>query len=167
MRLSLAWPFFNDFSIRSPQGAYHTNGIFGLEASWEVFYKKDRYISLSAGAATSNAPVDRFGKGYIQSADNLYASIRANRVIGSFDIGYGISLSEPVWVQHTLGDTVNLDRSFKNTALGLSLSAQYRLGNYFRMGVLYQPGILSANLSPALHYQHYISVSFIWKLPLK
>jgi hypothetical protein len=56
---------------------------------------------------------------------------------------------------------------FKNIGFGLSLSAQYRLGHYFKMGVLYQPNIINTSLKPTVDYQYYISFNLIWKIPIR
>ena len=87
-------------------------------------------------------------------------------MIGSFDLGYGLSFSGLNWSQKTRGDTIKLDRSILSAGMGFSLSAQYRLGNSIRLGLLYQPNLLSFDQSPAFRYQHYISVNLTWKLPM-
>ena len=166
VRLSLALPFANIFCLTSTEGQYYSGGVFGLEAGADYFYKTDRYISLAAGAATDRGLGEYFGKGYLNRGAVLYTSIRNNYVVGSFDLGYGISFSGLRWAVVPYGDTVDVHKAVNNTGLGLSLSAQYRFGNYFRMGVLYQPNLVTTNFSPAINYQHYISVSLIWKLPL-
>jgi len=166
LRLSVGLPLINTFRLQSQTGASTSTGLFGLEAGLDYFYKTDQYISLSVGAATDRGPEERFGKGFFEYQSSVYASIKNNYVIGSFDLGYGISLSGLEWNRSAVGDTIPLHQSVKSTGLGLSLQAQYRFGNYFRMGVLYQPNIFSTNLTPAFNYQHYIAVGFTWKLPL-
>ena len=166
MRLSVGLPLVNVFQLKSQNRIYTSGGLFGLEAGLDYFYKTDGYISLSAGAATDAGLGERFGKGYYERGRSLYASIKNNHVIGSFDLGYGVSFSGLEWKRLPYGDTIHLHESVKSTGLGLSLSGQYRFGNYFRMGVLYQPNIFSTNLTPAFNYQHYMAVNLLWKLPL-
>jgi len=166
LRLSLAYSPVNVFNVLSPEGKYNTGGIFGMEAGIDYFHKTDRYISLAVGAATSVAPVEHLGKGYLRTGNALYANIRYNYVIGSFDLGYGGSISKLIWARTTFGDTVNLDMHTHSIGFGPSLSAQYRIGNSFRLGLLYQPTLLSVDHSPAFNYQHYISINLCWKIHL-
>ena len=165
-RFFLSVPLINSFSLKSPEGRSTPTGPFGLEAGVDYFYKTDHYISLSAGAGSSVFG-DHIGKGYFTTGHTFFGSIRNNHVIGSFDLGYGLSFSDLSWSKVTSGDTVNLDRSARSTGLGISLSAQYRLSGYFRVGILYQPTLFTANLTPSFNYQHYISVGFAWRWPIK
>jgi hypothetical protein len=164
MYFSLSVPLVNSFSLRSPEGQSTPGGPIGLEAGIDYFYKTDRYISLSAGAGSS-AFVDHIGNGYYDTGHTFFGSIRNGHVIGSFDLGYGLSFSDLLWSKVTNGDTVNLDQSVRSIGIGLSFSAQYRLGNYFRFGILYQPTLFSVNSSPSFSYQHYISAGLSWKWP--
>jgi len=165
-RFSLSAPLFNSFSLKSPEGRSSPIGLIGMEAGFDYFYKPDRYISLSAGVGSSVFG-DHIGKGYYTKGDAVFGSIRNNHVIGSFDLGYGLSFSNLLWSKVTIGDTVNLDRSVRSTGIGFSLSAQYRLGKYFRIGILYQPTLLTPNLSPSFNYQHYISAGLAWRWAIK
>ena len=166
VRFFLSVPLINSFSLRSPEGRSSPTGPFGLEAGVDYFYKTDHYISLSAGAGSS-VFVDHIGKGYFTTGHTFFGSIRNNHVIGSFDLGYGLSFSDLLWSKVTTGDTVNLDRSARSTGIGFSLSAQYRLSKYFRVGILYQPALFTANLTPSFNYQHYISAGLAWRWPIK
>ncbi|HEY5463342.1 MAG TPA: hypothetical protein VIJ95_08800 [Hanamia sp.] len=165
INLSLSWPFPSFFSLQSETGNYNSVGVLGLQTGIDYFYKNNQYVSLNFGAAT-DVFGDYFGP-YFESGNTVFTSIMNNNVVGSFDLGYGISLSKFQWKRTTIGDTINLDQSIKSTALGFSLSAQYRFGNYFRFGFLYQPDFVRLNRQPALKYQHYFSFNFIWKLPIK
>jgi len=166
MYLSLSVPLINIFSLTSPEGRSTPAGPFGLEAGVDYFYEKDRYISLSAGTGSS-VFVDHIGKGYYTTGRTFFGSIRNGLLIGSFDLGYGLSFSDLLWSKVTTGDTVNLDRSTSSTAIGFSLSAQYRFSRYFRFGILYQPALFSTNLSPPFSYQHYISAGLAWSWPIR
>jgi len=168
MYFSLSVPLFNSFSLKSPEGQSTPAGPLGLEAGVDYFYKMDRYISLSAGAATS-AFVDHIGDGYYNTGHTFFGSIRNNHVIGSLDLGYGLNFSDLLWAKMKVTDvyTVSLDRSVRNIGVGPSLSAQYRLSKYLRFGMLYQPTLFSVNSSPSFSYQHYISAGFAWRWPVK
>lgn len=63
-------------------------------------------------------------------------------------------------------ESSNSYQLFGNTTVGLSLSVNYRVDNYFRLGFLYQPCFLSTNYLPALNYQHFISFNLSWKLSI-
>lgn len=166
MHLSLSLPLPSFYSLQSEKGNYNSVGGFGLQTGVDYFYADDQYLSLNVGAAI-DAFGEYFGPGYRELGTVLFTNIMNNNVMGKFDLGYGINLSKLKWRRTTVGDTINLDRSIKNTALGFSLSTQYRFGNYFRLGFLYQPDLLNLSNSSALKYQHYISINFTWKLPLK
>jgi hypothetical protein len=166
INLSLAPTFTTIFSIQAKDKKYNSVGVFGLEAGVEYFYRNNNYLSINLGTAT-----DRFGEyigtGYVETATTLFTSLRNNNIAGSFDFGYGINASRQKWTMHTTGDTIKINESSKSIGLGLSLSAQYRVGSYFRLGVLYQPDILNTSFKPTLNYQHYISLNLIWKFPVR
>lgn len=166
MNLSLSLPFPSFFSLQSETGNYNSVGALGLQAGVDYFYADNQYLSLNVGAAI-DAFGEYFGPGYRELGAVLFTNVMNNNVVGRFNLGYGINLSKLQWRRTTIGDTVNLNQSIKNTALGFSLSTHYRFGNYFRLGILYQPDLLRLGNSPTLKYQHYISLNFIWKLSLK
>lgn len=159
-------PVLHSFHMRDVNGKYSSGGVLGIEAGLEFFYKDDRYLSVTTGAATDRFG-EYFGPGYYQSGKAFYGDVRNNHVVGSFDLGYGISLLQLNWGKHTLGDTIKIEQRLKNKLLGLSLSMQYRLGKYFRLGLLYQPGILNLRNKVGIDYQHHLSFQLIWKLPLR
>ena len=167
INLSLSLPFLGIFDLQSGNGKYTSAGIFGLETGVDFFYKNNQYVSVNIGVGTDATIVEHLGPGYFETGSSVFASVRNNHVLGSFDIGYGINVSQLQWRKMSIGDTINLDQSVKNNALGFSLSAQYRMGNYFRFGLLYQPDLFTTNRSPAFNYQHYISLDLTWKLPVR
>jgi hypothetical protein len=162
MHFSFSVPVFNAFSLKSPEGQTNLAGPLGLEAGVDYFYKTDRYLSLSAGVATS-VFAEHIGNGYYQTGHVLFGSLRNNYVIGSFELGYGFSYSDLLWSRVKNGDTVKLDHSIKSVGLGCSLSAQYRIGPSFRFCLLYQPVLFTANRTPAFGYQHYLSAGLAWR----
>lgn len=166
MYFSLSVPLVNSFSLNSPDGKSNPEGPLGLEAGVDYFYKKDHYISLSAGVATS-AFADHIGIGYYDIGHTFFGSIRNSYVVGSFDLGYGLSFSDLLWTRVTNYDSVSLERSVSTLGIGFSLSAQYRLGKYFRFSLLYQPTLFSVNSSPPFGYQHYISAGLAWQWPIR
>ena len=164
--LSLSIPFTTIFDIQAINKKYESAGVFGLEAGLDYFYKTNIYLSINLGIATDRFG-EYFGPGYIQTSSTIFTSLRKNNIIGSFDLGYGINASQLKWSKQTIGDTIKINESVKSIGLGLSLSAQYRIGNYFRLGILYQPNLLNTSFRPSFNYQHYISLNLIWKLPIR
>lgn len=165
-RFSLSVPLLNVFSLKSPEGQSTTAGPLGLEAGVDYFYNRNRYLSLSLGVGSS-VFVDHLGNGYYNTGHTFFGSIRNNQVIGSFDLGYGLSFSDLLWSKVTIGDTVNRDKSVRSLGIGFSLSLQYRLGNYFRFGLLYQPTVFSMNSPQSFGYQHYLAAGLAWRWPIK
>jgi hypothetical protein len=164
LSISLFYPYATMYRIRSAHGTYNSTGVLGAGAGINYYYADDRYLSFELGAA-SDLFGEYFGTGYIESANTLFGSLRANRRIGSFDFGYGASMSRLRWANRTIGDTVNMDQTLTSVAAGFSLSAQYRLGNYLRAGVLYQPAIWQGRFRPAFAYQHCIFLQLILQVP--
>lgn len=165
INLSLSLPFTTAFNVNAFDKKYKSAGIFGFEAGLDYFYQDNNYLSMDFGVGSDKFG-EYFGPGYIQTADVIYSSLRNNRIIGCFDFGYGINVSQLKWVQQTIGDTIKINHLIKNTKLGLSLSAQYRLGTYFRLGVLYQPILINADFKSSFNYQHYLSLNLTWRLPI-
>ncbi len=164
MDLTLSLPFVNDFNIRTPNGPYRAASVLGLAGGLDYFYRDNHYLSLVLGVANDRGIWDRvIYKGYFQTGNVAYASVRNNHVIGSFDLGYGINLSRFRWTKTTAGDTIAGNQAAINTGLGLSFSAQYRFGNYFRLGVQYQPNLVNLRDLSTYNYQHYISLDLVCK----
>lgn len=165
-RISTAVALVHDIDVDCPERQYHSSGLFGLEAGADYFYAKNRYVSFSAGASTNRGLAEYLGSGYATVKDALYLNARNNHVVGSFDLGYGLSFSRLRWRKFFHGMIPASDTVAANTGLGLSFSADYRLGEYFRLGVLYQPGTWSPRLAGNFSYQHYFSLRLLWRLPL-
>lgn len=165
INLCLSFPFTTFFNIKAFDNQYKSEGFFGLEAGLDYFYLDNSYLSIDFGAATDRVG-EYIGTGYIQAANVVYSSLRNNKIVGSFDFGYGINVSQLNWTQQTIGDTIKINHSITNTELGVSLSAQYRVGNYFRLGILYQPSLLNVDFKSSFNYQHYLSLNLTWKFPV-
>jgi hypothetical protein len=166
LNVSFSLPVVTGFSLNDSNGKYNSAGIFGIEAGLEYFHKQDQYFSLNIGAAT-DVFGEHIGTGYFESGHTFFTSLRSNHIAGRFELGYGISLSKFKW-QKNYSDSVTSTTQFKGSvAAGLSFAAQYKIGQYFRCGVLYQPGIFNTTYKPVLDYQHYLSLNLIWKLRVK
>ncbi len=151
------------FDLKTHDGRYFSGGIFGYELGADYFYKKNKFLSFNIGAATDKIPVDHFGD-YEEEANTLYTSIKNNMVFGSFDIGFGISLSR-LFYSKTYYDSLIRLESIKTTGLGLSFSAHYKLTRNLKVGFLYQPNLLSLNSSPTFSYQHYMAFQCTLSIP--
>jgi hypothetical protein len=166
LNLSLSLPFITIFNINTKNKYYQSGGVFGLEAGVDYFYKDNKYLSFNVGTGTDIFG-EHFGKGFFETGSTIFTSVRNNNIIGSFDVGYGIHVSQLKWARLPSGDTIINDVPIKNIGLGFSLSAQYRFGHYFKMGILYQPNLWNTSFKPTFDYQHYISVNLIWKIPMR
>ncbi len=168
INLTLAIPFTTMVRITTNEKQYKAGGIFGIEPGLEYFYRDNGYLSFSVGGGMAGMGrfAEHLGNGHIESGSAVYTSLRNNRIIGSVDLGYGINLSQLSWNYQTFGDTISVNNSIVTNAAGLSFSGAYRIGKYFRLGVLYQPSFINIS-HPAFNYQHYISLNLIWKLPVK
>jgi hypothetical protein len=164
INLSLSPTLMNSFDMKAPNKQYYSGGVFGLEAGVEYFYQRNKYLSFNTGAATTVFG-EYIGSGSYETGNVLFASVKNNFIAGRFDFGYGVNLSKLTW-QKRYNDTAKLGESVKNTGAGFSLSSQYRIGNYFRIGALYQPVLFNIRNGPVISYQHFLSLNLIWKLPL-
>ena len=166
VRLSLATSVVNVFNLQTRSGRDYTGGIFGIEAGLDYFYTTNRYLSFSAGAASSAGLWEYVGAGTHTLGSSLYLNAANNHVIGGLDMGYGISFSRLQWRRISQGIIPSPDSTVNTTGLGASFSASYRITNQLRVGILYQPTFWSMNHSPAYNYQDYISLRLAWKIPL-
>jgi len=168
MLLSLSLPLMlNHFTIKTTNGHFNSGGVYGLKTGFSYFYKRNNYLSLNGGAATN-----KFGEywlvdtGYFEHCNVLFASLKNNHSIGSFDVGYGIHLSRMGWTRD-FGDTAKKDLVLRNVGIGPAISAEYRFGKCFRIGCFYQPVLYDLNSMEFTTYQHYFSLDFLWQLPIR
>ncbi|HMC86400.1 MAG TPA: hypothetical protein VKI61_12790 [Chitinophagaceae bacterium] len=154
------------FNLKSSYGHYNSAGFIAPELGIDYFYRQNRFLSFTLGAATDvlPLPIDYFGPQYIERGSVIYTSVRNNIVMGSFDAGYGISSSRLYWSNIPINDTVHPKIKIRTNSLGLSLSANYRITKNLRAGILYQPNLINLNFSPVFSYQHYLSFHCIWYL---
>jgi len=166
LSLALPIPFTNIFNLKTIKGKYQSIGVFGFQGGMDYFYRDNHFLSINLGAAT-DVFAEHIGNGYFETGSTVFTSIKNNQVAGSFSFGYGVNLSQFKWTNQLNGDRIKVVQSLKNLALGPSLSVDYRLGNYLRLGFLYQPTIINTTLKPVFDYQHYISINLTWKIPIK
>ena len=165
IKLTISPTLVNSFSINTGKHWYQSAGIFGLEAGVEYYYNKNKFISVNAGAAT-DVFGDYFGKGYSRTTSTVFTNFRDNRTYCNFNVGYGLNVSYIRWIEDYRGDSIYTHQLSNVTTLGLSVSVQYRLGNYIYAGVLYQPSFVNTNNLSSFNYQHFLSFNLIGKIPL-
>jgi hypothetical protein len=167
IQFSLLCAYANFFKIRTPFGKKNSFGFWGIELGMDYFHRADRYISFNSGIATgfllpssSVRTVDQ------ETALTNYFNARLHHVYGRLDYGYGFNISTLIWHRTTGRNSVYEPSSRTNTGLGLSLATQFRLGRFFKVGLLYQPNLCALEMSPNFDYQHFISLTFGWKFPI-
>src|SRR6266700_1705245 len=170
INLTISLPHINSFYVKTLNSSRNSAGFWGIETGIDYYYKDNGYISVYGGIATDffvpvPAPVDYSGE--LQSSSTKFISIRNNHTLGRMDIGYGLQLSQLRWHISNSADSAFIPKTNQSTGLGLSVNASYRRGNSFRIGLLYQPNFISFNTAPSTGYQHFVSIEFMWKLPLR
>jgi|GEM_PF-833717 len=166
LNLYLSMPFITIFNMQQAgHQQYQSGGLFGAEAGLDYAYTTNRYFSWRIGAGNDILPLEDFWGKYRIEGNSFFTSLRHNHVVGSFDLGYGISLSKFNWSKIPMRDSGSY-QGLSNVSAGLSLFGQYRFGKHFRFGVLYQPSLLNTSFKPGFVYQHYISLNLIWSIPL-
>lgn len=168
INFSFSLPFMvNAFSIKTPEGQYNSGGVYGVKTGLDYFYKRNHYLSVGAGIAT-----DVFGEyflfdsGFAKHAFIQFVSLKNYFVVGNFDFGYGVHVSQFKW-KKIFGDTTKTDLTINNTGLGPALSMQYRVGKNFRLGIFYQPLLLNTRPVSFAGYQHYFSFDLMWKFAIR
>jgi len=175
ININFSIPYLNYLHLNTTENHKDIAGFFGLSAGVDYFYKQNTYLSLQGGAAGTliepfPAPVKYAGKH--EHASILFASIRNNHTIRSFDIGYGLSFSKYYWQQHNDNDPLFVTKETKSSAMGLSLTAQYRITKNFRMGFLYQPSFFTLDKTTSANndhnnYQHLLSLELAFKFRVR
>jgi hypothetical protein len=173
VNVNFSMPYLNYLHLSTTENYKDIAGFFGLSAGVDYFYKQNTYLSLQGGAAATAieaVPVPVKYAGKHEHASTLFASIRNNHTIRSFDFGYGLSFSKYYWKQHDDDDPLFATKEMKSSAMGLSLTTQYRITKNFRMGFLYQPSFFTLNKTAYANsdrnnfsYQHLLSLELVFK----
>jgi hypothetical protein len=169
LNVVLGLPVAPLFNMRTHGAAYTSVGVIGFSIGLEYFYKDNHYISGEIGAATdgfNNQHKYRSGTDY-QTGAAVFGSIKNNNMLGRWDIGYGLNMTQFQWSLSPGNGSATVYQEFVNTSVGASLSAQYRLNKAFRLGLLYQPTILNTHdWDPKYNYQHLLTLELVWKMPV-
>lgn len=166
----IALPYANFFYLATLDSYRSSGGFWGIESGLDYFYKDNRFVSVYGGAATDffvpvPAAVDI--RGEYQSSSGVFGNARNNYRVGSFDLGYGISYSTLHWYRTNNMDSTFISQTKNNCALGLSFNSSFRVGQFFQLGLLYQPYFIYLDNKINTDYQHQISIELIWKIPLR
>jgi hypothetical protein len=170
--LLISMPHANNFLVRpgNNEGTRTNTGFFGLSVGLDYYYKKNKFLRLSAGAVTNfpipfPAPYDY--KGDVVSISSQYVNISNNYQLNRFLLGYGISISRNYW--HHYNDYTNPVVEYgsqTNTAAGIVLQSYYKLGRTFYIGAIYRPTFFRFSSSNPFEYEHLISIDLLWRLRL-
>ncbi len=176
MNLVFSIPYINNFYLQPQSESVKTNtGFWGLSASFEYYYKSNKFINISASAATDffvpiPAAVDLEGE--YESMSSIYFGLTNNYQFNSFTIGYGLNFSKNTWNYNysTFGDSPPPSRepvTKSSQSIGLILNSYYQLGEHFNIGLIYRPTFFNVYPKPETKYEHLISVDLAWKIKLK
>ena len=166
----IALPHINFFYLATIGSHRSSGGFWGIESGLDYFYNDNRFVSVYGGAATDffvpfPAAIDI--RGEYQSSSGVFVNARNNYRVGRFDLGYGISYATLHWHKTNNMDSTFVSQTKNNSALGLSFNSSLRLGQFFQLGLLYQPYFLYFDNKIITDYQHQISIDLVWKIPLR
>ncbi len=160
-------PYINTYRVKKDVGFLNSFGYLGIGVGVEYYYNKNKYLSLNLAVATDSpipfpAAIDYFDSEH-HICTTSYINLRNNFIIGRFDFGYGLNFSNLYWRWSKGIDSTYMSKDKYTQNLGLCFESQYRFGEYFRMGLLYQPQLIDVTHKPTFDYQHFISIEFVWK----
>ena len=169
-RWNIGVPLINHFYLQQNNVARFKAGTWGIETGIDYFYKDKQYVSFTFGKATNYFVIPFVFAEYNEQHTSplevryVYANFRNNYCIQRFDLGYGINVSNLDY-PGKYNDTTFARYQNGGFGLGLSFSAGYAVGNYYHIGLLYQPTFFSYNNKQQLDYQHFLSVELLWRIP--
>lgn len=162
-------PYINHFNLNPTGESYKINtGFLGFSLGLNYHYSVNKFLQFSATTASDivvpfPAPITYDDEYEIMT--NSFLSISNHHLIGNFDIGYGVSLGNNIWAKNFTG-TENNYYSIRNRTIGLKISTMYRISNSFYMGLLYRPTFFSLKPEENNRYEHLLSFSFGWRVPI-
>lgn len=173
--LNLSVPFINYIHSRPQQDYYgkpyfEQTGILGFSVGADYCNNERRFMSFQVGVMNGTLPVERFsdtsGWEYAQSAVSFFVNARQNHTWKRFDFGYGPLLSYHSVRFGKYNQDLNIDSTVthSNWALGGSCAAYFRIVYFLYAGVLYQPQFISLSHTPALRYEHTLSLDVMFRM---
>lgn len=167
-KFHFALPHLNFFHIKTTENIRSSFGFFGIEGGADYAYAQNKYISIYAGAVTDffvPVPAAVDVNGPYQSTSSIYINANNNFKKGRFDFGYGMAFSKMFWKKANSIDSTFIPISTSFYTLGLSLSSMCQMGDFFHLGIMYQPSMLRFEEKMSFCYQHHATFKLIWKIP--
>ena len=173
-------PEVNIYSFNIENGKRETRaGFLGLGLGIEIFYKDNKSIQLrSDGIWSFIVPVpapfrpSEYSSWKTCGAWNI--NLTDNFSLKRFQLGYGLNYAINIWNARGYynkrpeeladGEQAEYIEGVRevNHMLGLSLQANYRLGKFYYIGVIYRPSFFRLS-EPKFLYEHSISIEFLIK----
>jgi len=176
LEVYLSIPYLNSFFLQ-PEGesSQSTFGFFGFRTGLEYYYKQNKSIGFSLGAATDfpiPVPASVNYDGEYETSSSIYASITDNVKLNDFSFGYGLNFAKNNWeLKFSDGfeppSTSKKPVSRSNESLGITLNSYYRVGKHFNVGIMYSPSLLKLNENIEFQYEHVLSLDLVWKWKIK
>lgn len=153
----------NIYSAHTNSKQYNSGSILGAGGGFAYFYKKRSYLALLAGASLGRLIFYGDPGGYLQKTNFLFVNVSNNHVLGHVELGYGLGVGTAQWHNKLYMNTTGItprpqNYHYNTTGVGPSFSFQYRIVKDVLLGTLYQTTLLHTDVTPAIGYQHYISV---------
>jgi len=171
INLSFSIPYVNSFLFNlEDYGNQSNTGFWGVSAGLEYFYKPNKYIGVKfAGATDLFVPVPVSPGGEIEeNFSTVFIEVTDNFKFGRLNLGYGINYATNRWRFTENIDTENeFEITRKNQSFGITTNAYYQFGRSFFIGVMYRPTFYTVTPTSDFKYEHFISLDFAWKIPLR
>ena len=176
LQLHYSLPWINNF-IFNPSFENSTKintGFMGVMIGLDYYHKMNQFLNLSAcGVMDFFIPfpgaVDFSGE--VDMMESLYLSISNNYRVKRISVGYGFSYSKNIWDHRyyerfdppppTRDPVTRIDYSF-----GFIFPFYVQVGEYFDIGLLYRPSVLTIKPTTKFKYSHLLSIDFAWKIPI-
>jgi hypothetical protein len=175
LNLVFTLPWINSFFLKPQNEPSKSNtGFWGLSTGLEYFYKKSKYIGLTACAVMDfflpvPAAVDISGEYDLMSS--LYISLTDNFKFRRFTFGYGINYSKNTWDHrfYDWGDPPPPKRDpvkKSDQSIGFTFNSYHQFGEYLFMGLIYRPTLINVYPNMEFKYEHLISLDFLLKIKI-
>lgn len=178
VNLLFSLPWVNSFYMQPKfEKPRFNTGFWGISLGTEYFYKENKFIALTSGAVMDfflsfPAAVDLSGEHELMSS--VYVNLTNNHKTRRFTYGYGINYSKNRWMYSYTdwGDPPPPTRDPEtvirtNHSVGLTLTGYHQFGKRFFMGLIYRPTFFQIHPDVKFHYEHLISLDFVWKFKVR
>ena len=178
INIGLSIPIVNGYYYSRNGKNNSMSGTLGLALHGEYYLTNKYYLSAELGGLEHNTWNWNWGWADPTPETHrrlVYFNSRMNIRIKRWNLGAGLSyqqfkMEKTVYTSNYVSPGFYTDTSYTaekhyNEGLGLNLSVQYRLGQNFYLGTMFQPLLL--NTAPSAEgYMHYINFDVIFKLPV-